>query len=252
MRLRQMCLVAADLERAAGDLTAVLGLSIGYRDPEVGRYGLANVVAPIGDDFLEIVAPTRPGTAAGRYLERRGGDGGYMVIVQGGDARADRARLEASSVRVVERIDRAANVATHFHPSDTGGVLLSIDSVPGGDWRDPDCDWPPAGPAWRTHRRPGTGARLVGAELQSDDPDGFARLWSRLLDRQVAPPRSIALSNATLRFVTASDGRGRGLGGIDVALASPDPALAQARRLGLRVEGDVVVVCGTRVRLVRA
>jgi catechol 2,3-dioxygenase-like lactoylglutathione lyase family enzyme len=250
MRLRQICLVAHDLERNAADLCAVLGISVAYRDPEVGRYGLANIVAPVGSDFLEIVSPTRPGTSAGRYLDRRGGDGGYMVILQGDDALADRERLSAAGVRVVERIDRPTYVASHFHPGDTGGILLSLDSVPGGDWRNPDCEWPPAGPDWRAHRPAANAPALVGAELQSDDPRAFAGLWSTLLRSPVEADTTIRLSNATLRFVPARDGRGRGLGGIEVRVADPAAALARARGRGLAVDGDVVAICGTRVRLV--
>ncbi len=249
MRLRQICLVAHDLERNAADLCAVLGISVAYRDPEVGRYGLANVVAPVGGDFLEIVSPTRPGTSAGRYLERRAGDGGYMVILQGDDALAERERLAAAGVRVVERIDRPAYVASHFHPQDTGGILLSLDSVPGGDWRDPDCDWPPAGPQWRAHRSATNAPALVGAELQSEDPGAFAALRSTLLRTPVGADTTIRLSNATLRFVPARDGRGRGLGGIDVRVADRAAALERARGRGLAVDGDVVTICGTRVRL---
>jgi catechol 2,3-dioxygenase-like lactoylglutathione lyase family enzyme len=249
MRLRQICLVTSDLQRRADELTGVLGLSVAYRDPAVARYGLHNVVAPVGNDFLEIVSPTTPGTAAGRYLERRGGDGGYMVILQADDALTERQRLASMGVRVVETIDRPTYQATHFHPGDTGGILLSIDSVPGADWRDPDCDWLPAGPDWRTHRREAVTTALIGAELQSDDPGAFAALWSRLLGIRVEPDLSLRLSNARLRFVPAVDGRGRGLGGIELAAADRPRALAEAHARSLPVSEDTVRVCGTRVAL---
>jgi catechol 2,3-dioxygenase-like lactoylglutathione lyase family enzyme len=250
MRLRQICLVARDLEKNSDDLMGVLGLSVGFRDPGVGRFGLANIVSPIDRDFLEIVAPIQDGTSAGRYLDRRRGDGGYMVILQADDAKADRERLKAQGVRAVEVIERPTYHATHFHPADTGGILLSIDSVPGGDWKNPDCEWNPAGPDWRTHRRDTIARNMVGAELQSDDPDGFAALWSKLLGKPVERDRTIKLSNATLRFVQATDGRGRGLGGIDVTVADKAKALAEARRRGLPVDGDTVTICGTRVKLI--
>ena len=48
----------------------------------VEKYGLVNALMPIGNSFLEVVAPTREGTAAGRCLERRDGEGGYMVILE--------------------------------------------------------------------------------------------------------------------------------------------------------------------------
>lgn len=249
MRLRQIALVAHDLEKNAADLTAVLGLSIAYRDPVVARFGLQNIVTPVGSDFLEIIAPIQPNTAGGRYLERRGGDGGYMVILQGNDAAADRQRIEAQGVRSVEVIDRPTYRATHFHPVDTGGILLSVDSIPGGSPDDVDCDWAPAGPDWRAHRRADLATALVGAELQSDDPDALAALWSRLLALPVGPDRSIRLAGASLRFVQATDGRGRGVGGIDVAVRDRARALAEANLRGLPVSGDTVTICGTRVRL---
>lgn len=249
MRLRQICLVARDLEKTTADLMGVLGLSVGFRDPGVGRFGLANIVSPIDRDFLEIVAPVQDGTAAGRYLDRRNGDGGYMVILQADDARADRERVKAMGVRAVEVIERPTYHATHFHPADTGGVLLSIDSVPGGDWKNPDCDWNPAGPEWRKHHRTDVSKGMIGAELQAEDPAAFAALWAKLLGKPLAADGSIALSNATLRFVKATDGRGRGLGGIDVAMADKAKALAEAKRRGLPTDGDTVTVCGTRINL---
>ena len=61
--------------------------------------------------------------------------------------------------------------------------------------------------------------------------------------------RSIKLANASLRFVPATDGRGRGLGGIDATVADKAKVLAEARRRRLAIDGDTVTVCGTRVRL---
>jgi hypothetical protein len=52
MRLRQVVLVARRLEAALADLTAVLGIDVGYRDPGVAVFGLENAVMPVGDTFL--------------------------------------------------------------------------------------------------------------------------------------------------------------------------------------------------------
>ena len=82
IRMRQICLVARSLAPVVDELRAGLGLEVCHRDPGVGKYGLENALFPVGDGFLEVVAPVREGTTAGRYLERRGGDGGYMVILQ--------------------------------------------------------------------------------------------------------------------------------------------------------------------------
>jgi len=107
MKLRQCVFVCKDLESSREELCDTLGIEVAYRDPGVAKWGLANVVCPTGHDFLEIVAPTRDGTSAGRYIERRKGDGGYMVIIQVPDAGAERQRVTGLGVRAVEQKDTA-------------------------------------------------------------------------------------------------------------------------------------------------
>ncbi|MBJ7409333.1 MAG: VOC family protein, partial [Phenylobacterium sp.] len=99
MRLRQIALVGQDLEAARAEIVDVLGLGAAYADPGVGKYGLHNAVWPVGDTFLEVVSPTREGTTAGRLLEKRQGDGGYMVILQTDDLAGARARVAEKGVR---------------------------------------------------------------------------------------------------------------------------------------------------------
>jgi hypothetical protein len=254
MRLRQIALVAEALAPAEEELLGVLGLGMCYRDPMVARWGLENVLAAIGGNFLEIVAPTRPGTSAGRYLQRRGGNGGYMAILQCADALAERQRIAALGIRVVEAIDRPHYVASHFHPSDVGGVLLSVDSTPGADYREIMCDWPPAGPDWRKTVRGDVVTTLLGAEIQAADPAATAALWSRVLALPAraadADAHEIALENATLRFVRPTDGRGPGLGAIDVRAKDPGRVLREAEARGLKRSERQVGVCGCRVNLV--
>ena len=71
LRLRQICLVASDLDTTEKQIADVLGLEICYRDTGVAKYGLRNALFAAGGTFLEIVSPTQPGTA--RSEERRVG-----------------------------------------------------------------------------------------------------------------------------------------------------------------------------------
>src|SRR5204863_680798 len=118
MRLRQIALVGGDLAAAKADIEAVLGLGPSYLDPGVAKYGLINAVWPIGDTFLEVVSPQERGTTAGRLLDKRGGDGGYMTMFQIGDIEAARARLTAHGVRTIAQYDRDVVRMTHLHPKD--------------------------------------------------------------------------------------------------------------------------------------
>ena len=106
LRLRQIALVASDLAAAEAEVTAALDVERCFRDPGVGVFGLHNALFPIGDQFLEIVSPTRDGTTAGRQLAKRGGDGGYMVLVQTDDLASFRRRFAEMGVRVVHEAAR--------------------------------------------------------------------------------------------------------------------------------------------------
>src|SRR3954471_9464936 len=95
LRLRQIALVARSLERVERQLTSVLATEVCFRDPGVGKYGLHNALWALGGTFLEVVAPIRDGPAAGRYLDRRSGDGGYMCILDCDDLDERRTQLSA-------------------------------------------------------------------------------------------------------------------------------------------------------------
>jgi len=60
----------------------------------------------------------------------------------------------------------------------------------------------------------------------------------------------IALDDARLRFVPATDGRGEGLAGLDLECADKARVLARARARGLEAEGGMVASCGMRFYLV--
>ena len=247
MRLRQIALVARELEPAVESLCAVLGLEVCFRDPGVAEFGLHNALMPIGSCFLEVVSPTRPGTTAGRLLDRRGGDGGYMVIVQTDDLARDRERVAALGVRIVWQIQLPDAQTIHLHPRDVGAAILSLDQMP-----EPES-WRWAGPSWRSFVHTDVTKALVGAEMQSPDPGALAARWGQVFGRKPTAGRDgahvLTLDQGSLRFVPERDGRGAGVSGIDVRVADPAEVVARARRRGVRVDGDVVEICGTRIRL---
>ena len=53
MRLRQICLVAEDLQTSLETLAELLGSPVMYRDPEVAHFGLENGLIMTGGDFDE-------------------------------------------------------------------------------------------------------------------------------------------------------------------------------------------------------
>lgn len=254
LRLRQICLVARDLEPTARTLTSVFGLNISIRDPAVEKHGLNNVVMPVGNTFLEVVSPFRDGTTAGRYLERLGSDGGYMVILDCDDIDEWREHCKRVGARIPYEASypEKGYFALHLHPRDVGATLLSIDRDLNG--ADLNGSWNPGGPDWKQHVSTARVSNIVAAELQSDTPDVLAARWGEILRRPVEKASDgdlrIELDNATLRFVKQTDGKGEVLGGIDLKATDRDATKAAAKAAGLDVLDNTVQVCGMRMRLV--
>jgi Glyoxalase-like domain len=224
-------LVAAQLAPLEAALLEIFDVMACHRDPAVAAYGLENVLLPFGEQFLEIVAPTRSATAAGRFLERRAGDGGYMVITQCDDHDQRRAHLAALGIRIAHEFKAPGFCNMQLHPRDTGGSFLEIDQQL-GDGR----DWLPAGPAWREHVCTTRVRGIAAAEIQADDPHALATHWANILQLPIvssAPEPSIALGQAMLRFVPCADGRPEGLAGLDILTVDRAAILLTAAARGV-------------------
>jgi hypothetical protein len=243
VRIRQVALVAREIEPTVQDLCAALGVEVAYRDPAIRIFGLENAVMPVGDTFLEVVSPVQPNTSAGRFLDHRGGDGGYMVIVQSDDLERHRKHLAELGVRIVWETT-APDIATiHLHPRDVGGAILSLDVArPPESWR-----W--AGPDWETKVRTDVTSAIVGVELEADDPGAMASRWSQILERPATSKGDgleILLDAGTIRFSSKSERRGDGIAALEFAVVDRGGVSDRAR--GAAVSGEEIRVCGTRIR----
>ena len=239
-RLRQVALVAHDCGQVSDELRAAFGWGEPFHDPGVGRFGLTNAVFAAGDTFVEVVAPVQAGTTAGRYLERRGGDGGYMAIFQVPDLAAARARLPGLGVRVVWTADLPDIAGTHLHPKDVPGAIVSL------DWAEPAGSWRWAGPTWtgRVPEHPGGGG-VTGVTIEVADPAAAAARWAAVLGvtwvasgaaNGTAAGIELAGWGQRLRFEPARPGHGEGITAVSVAGL---PAGQAARVIGgVRFTGE--------------
>lgn len=164
-------LAARDLDAAVEELRAALPLGEPYADPGVAYFGLRNAVMPLGDTFVEVVSPVQAGTAAGRFLDRRG-DGPYMAMFQIDDLAGARDRAAALGVREVWAGDFDDISAVHLHPADMGAAIVSLDRpVPPQSWR-----W---GGPWNAHGD----AHTTGVTLSAREPGELAARWQTVLGR---------------------------------------------------------------------
>ncbi|MGA2410278.1 MAG: VOC family protein [Candidatus Binataceae bacterium] len=253
IRLRQICLVADKLAPVIDDFKSILGVDVCFKDPAVAAFGLENSLMPFGNNFVEVVAPIKESTAAGRYLKRRNGDGGYMVICQCDSHEAQlarKARAAALNIRTAMEHESKSFHVLQLHPADTGGAFFEIDWDAKGE---PEGHWEPAGGSGWVKARTDTVTSFTAVELQAADPKGLAERWSSIAEIPLRQNGEgfleLPLQNASVRFAEATDGRGEGLGGIDIVVPDRNRVLDAASARGRKVSDSQVNICGVRFNL---
>ena len=117
----------------------------------------------------------------------------------------------------------------------------------------PDGRWSPAGPSWHDAVRTAVVRAITAAEIQCEDPAEVAARWSQIVEIPTEDRDGVTtlpLDNATVRFVPVADGRGEGLGGIDLDVVDAERVRAVATDRGVIADGgDHVVIGGLRMHV---
>jgi hypothetical protein len=249
LHLRQICLVAPALAPVVTDIAEILGLAVCYRDPHVGKYGLENALLPVDTILLEVVSPTRDGTAAGRFLDKTGGRGGYMAIFACDDPDARATRARALGVRTANTIDHPPYRGLQLHPRDCRAAFIELNHTDGSD--DVLGAYPPAGPDWQRAIRKDVTQALIAVELQSPAPADLAAHWGRILDSAPATDSGgaaeLKLPNCQLRVLP---GERELMSGLVFRVTDVARVLASAQARGHAVVDNAFVLGGVMVRLV--
>lgn len=249
--LRQIAFVARERDPVVADLCAVLGTMVCCVDEAVQEFGLENAVMPVGTQFLEVVAPIRPEAPAARYLARRGGDAGYMVICQAAnrpEQQGCRDRARALGIRVAWEKPHRDGHYLQFHPRDTGGCLFEIDTVNGDNPRGP---WPPAGGLSDDNDSPVKA--ITAVEIAAREPESVFARWRMIAGEHANAATTdgleLTLANASIRFTRCSDDRDAGLVAITLACSELATIRAAAAARSLVGTDDALTIGGVRITL---
>jgi len=248
-RLRQICLVAGDLTRVIADMQAIFGVNLAYQDANVRRDGLENALFPLGLAFVEVVSPVEADTAAGRFLERSGGIGGYMAIFNCSDPERRGRHANAISVRTAHTIDHDGFHAVQLHPRDCRAAMIEFDRTEGEeDLRGP---YHPAGPRWLDAVRTDITKRLAEIVIESPNPGDIGRHWARILEKPFAAGDAggrIDVDMTAIRFATGPDAR-ETLRTLVIEVADRGGIERCARERGYSVSERGIEFCGVRFEL---
>ena len=116
----ELSVVVRDLEAAIERYTKLFGLKV-HRRGESKEFGFKNAILPTGIGHIELLEPTDPTKAVGKFLARHG-EGVYLVGFESEDIPASVAHLKAQGARVDNRRPDIAWV----HPGDAHGVLVEL------------------------------------------------------------------------------------------------------------------------------
>ncbi len=237
-RLRQL-VVACETQSSYAVLQDILGLGEPFHDPGVSEFGLHNAVFALGDQFLEIVVPVNDNAPAKRFIDRSG-EGGYMAIFQTANIAAARNRIDGLGIRSVWNIDLDDIAATHLHPADLGGAIVSIDQA------EPPESWRWGGKDWQNQSVPGS---IRGASFTSPDPETLSRKWAAALGLE----HSRTGSEFQLRWdagnLTFVEGEADKLKQFHLTTPDPEQNFKRAEEAGLAVENDAVQFAGVSLKL---
>ena len=116
----ELSVVVRDLDAAIERYTRLFGLEV-HRRGESKEFGFKNAILPTGIGHIELLQPTDPDKAIGRYLAKHG-EGVYLVGFECRDIPGGVAHLKKHGARVDGRRGDIAWV----HPADAHGVFVEL------------------------------------------------------------------------------------------------------------------------------
>ena len=230
-RVRHFVLATDDMAFVCDQIYEVLGLPATPKKPGPGvteAYGFYSTMMRVGTTMIEVVQPMKSDHHLGGWLAERGGDGGYMVVMQTYDDAALIARAKAERLALTRDMMFKGQHMIQFDYKHFGTHFELYKYAPEDNW------WgdPLNGPY--------SDARVVsdifGSDVAVENPAEIAEQAARLfLGKRTG--NSVAFGDRTINFVPVV-GKARGL--VALELKAREPA---------RV-GDWARIGGVQFRLV--
>ncbi len=117
----ELSVVVRDLDAAVERYTRLFGLNV-HRRAESKEFGFKNAILPTGIGHIELLQPTDPTKAIGRFLAKHG-EGVYLVGFECRDIPGGVERLRKQGARVDHRADK--DIAW-VHPQDAHGLFVEL------------------------------------------------------------------------------------------------------------------------------
>ena len=118
----ELSIAVRDIEAAIKRFETLFDLKVHHRG-ESREFGFINAILPLGRGHIELLQPTDPSSAVGRFLETRG-EGVYLVGFDVEDIPANAKKLRERGARVTE--GSPDYPIAWVHPRDAHGVFVEL------------------------------------------------------------------------------------------------------------------------------
>ncbi|HMH52822.1 MAG TPA: VOC family protein [Candidatus Acidoferrum sp.] len=116
----ELSVVVRDLDEAIARFTKLYGLTVHHRG-ESKEFGFKNAILPTGIGHIELLQPTDPNKAVGKFLEKHG-EGVYLVGFECADIPGSVAKLRGEGARV----DNPKPDIAWVHPRESHGLFVEL------------------------------------------------------------------------------------------------------------------------------
>lgn len=230
-RVRHYVLATHDMNFVCDQLYEVLGLPPTPKKEGPGtteQYGFYSTMMRVGTTMIEVVQPIKPDHLLNKWFDERGGDGGFMVVMQTYDGEALKARAAAEQLKLTRDMMFRGQHMLQFDYKHFGTHFELYKYTPEDNW------W--GNPLTGPYSDARVASDILGSDVAVDDPAAIAAQAARLfLGRQDG--NRVHFGDRYVNFVEAK-GQWRGLVALDFKAREP-----------ARI-GDWARICNVQMRFV--
>ncbi len=132
-KIEHVALAVADLDAAIAHYREVWGIEVTHRE-KIEDQGVEEAMLPLGDTFLQLIAPANDATTVGRFLASRG-EGLHHLAYEVDDLPRTLEDLKAKGVRLIDEVPRRGgrgHLVAFVHPKSNHGLLVELIQAPEG------------------------------------------------------------------------------------------------------------------------
>jgi methylmalonyl-CoA/ethylmalonyl-CoA epimerase len=130
-KIEHVALAVSDLEAATLHYQNVWGLALEHREV-VEDQGVEEAMFPLGESYLQLLAPLGPDTPVGRFIEKRG-EGLHHIAYEVDDIAVALRTLAGEGVTLIDEKPRRGSrdtLVAFVHPKSNLGLLVELVEKP--------------------------------------------------------------------------------------------------------------------------